>query len=215
MKTKLIPNFYFFEVRVTNTTPSSCSKFCIIGTASLPHGSYVEDLKYAGKIRKFINKKNVYHVSSPTSNQHSNSQKFISLDSKLSLFKPFYVLDDVHFNKGEKKPFVIGKNRTGYGSYYFYKKRLYLSESVETLHEFVDGTLTINSKSENSRERIPDDVQMFVWNRDNGECVKCGTNENLAFDHIIPFSKGGSNTKRNLQILCDSCNSKKGNKIGG
>ena len=33
-------------------------------------------------------------------------------------------------------------------------------------------------------------------------------------DHIIPFSKGGNSTWRNLQILCESCNLKKSNKIG-
>ena len=65
------------------------------------------------------------------------------------------------------------------------------------------------------RESIPDDVQIFVWNRDGGKCVKCGSQENLEFDHIIPVSKGGSNTARNIQLLCEACNRKKSNSIGG
>lgn len=64
------------------------------------------------------------------------------------------------------------------------------------------------------REPIPQDVQDAVWNRDGGRCVKCGSQENLEFDHIIPFSKGGSNTIRNLQLLCKKCNLEKSNKIG-
>lgn len=65
-----------------------------------------------------------------------------------------------------------------------------------------------------SREPIPQDIMDKVWNRDGGKCVKCGSQENLEFDHIIPFSKGGANTYRNLQILCKKCNIEKSNKIG-
>lgn len=63
------------------------------------------------------------------------------------------------------------------------------------------------------REPIPDEVKIFVWNRDGGKCVKCGSKENLEFDHIIPFSLGGSNTARNLQLLCESCNRAKSNSL--
>jgi hypothetical protein len=64
------------------------------------------------------------------------------------------------------------------------------------------------------REAIPQNVMDQVWNRDGGRCTKCGSQENLEFDHIIPFSKGGANTYRNLQILCKKCNVEKSNKIG-
>lgn len=64
------------------------------------------------------------------------------------------------------------------------------------------------------REPIPQDVQDRVWNRDEGKCTKCGSKNKLEFDHIIPFSKGGANTYRNLQLLCEDCNRKKSNKIG-
>lgn len=53
-----------------------------------------------------------------------------------------------------------------------------------------------------------------VWRRDQGKCVSCGSQEKLEFDRIIPFSKGGSNTYRNVQLLCESCNRLKSNKIG-
>ncbi|MBN2080776.1 HNH endonuclease [bacterium] len=58
-------------------------------------------------------------------------------------------------------------------------------------------------------------VQLLVWKCDGGRCVECGSKENLEYDHIIPVSKGGANTARNIQLLCQSCNRKKSNKIGG
>jgi len=64
------------------------------------------------------------------------------------------------------------------------------------------------------REPIPQDIMDKVWNRDGGKCVKCGSQENLEFDHIIPFSKGGATTYRNLQLLCKKCNLKKLDNIG-
>lgn len=63
------------------------------------------------------------------------------------------------------------------------------------------------------REAIPRVVQREVWQRDGGECVECKTKEKLCFDHILPFSRGGGNTVRNIQILCEGCNLAKGNRI--
>jgi len=59
------------------------------------------------------------------------------------------------------------------------------------------------------RSPIPKDVQREVWQRDKGRCVECGSKENLEYDHIIAISKGGANTVRNLQLLCQECNRRK------
>lgn len=63
------------------------------------------------------------------------------------------------------------------------------------------------------RERIPESVRLFVWQRDEGKCIKCGSQEHLEFDHIIPIAQGGSNTERNVQLLCEMCNRQKGKGI--
>lgn len=41
-------------------------------------------------------------------------------------------------------------------------------------------------------------------------CQHCKNTENIVIDHIIPLAKGGTNNLKNLQPLCQSCNSKKG-----
>lgn len=61
---------------------------------------------------------------------------------------------------------------------------------------------------------IPPHIKLEVWKRDKGRCVKCGSTNNLHFDHIIPFSKGGSSlTAENIQILCARHNISKRDKI--
>jgi len=63
------------------------------------------------------------------------------------------------------------------------------------------------------RKRISKEVRNAVWIRDGGICVECGANDYLEFDHVIPVSKGGSNTVENVQLLCRRCNGKKSDKI--
>lgn len=61
---------------------------------------------------------------------------------------------------------------------------------------------------------IPSLVKQEVWKRDGGRCVACGSSDNLHFDHIIPYSKGGSSlVVENIQILCARHNLSKHDKI--
>jgi hypothetical protein len=61
---------------------------------------------------------------------------------------------------------------------------------------------------------IPTSVKLAVWKRDNGKCVKCDSQDNLHFDHVIPYSKGGSSlVVENIQILCARHNLEKRDRI--
>lgn len=92
------------------------------------------------------------------------------------------------------------------------KKQLSRTVLKELIQEGAISNQFIDKQGK--REPIPQEIMDQVWNRDGGKCVKCGSQEQLEFDHIIPFSKGGATKYRNLQILCKSCNIDKSNSIG-
>ena len=69
--------------------------------------------------------------------------------------------------------------------------------------------LICEAKPSSSRY-IPKSVRRAVLIRDRCQCVKCGSNKNLQFDHDVAIKNGGSNTVDNIQLLCKRCNLKKG-----
>ena len=82
----------------------------------------------------------------------------------------------------------------------------------EMLEENTHSNASVESREmelEHNR-LIPTSIKVAVWQRDKGKCVKCGSEVNLHYDHIIPFSKGGSSiTAANIQLLCAKCNLQK------
>jgi HNH endonuclease len=49
-------------------------------------------------------------------------------------------------------------------------------------------------------------TRRLVWRRDGGRCRRCGSTEELQFDHIVPRSRGGSGSAANVELLCRRCN---------
>jgi hypothetical protein len=73
---------------------------------------------------------------------------------------------------------------------------------------------TIAQKELDHTRLIPASVKLEVWRRDKGQCVICGSRDNLHFDHIIPYSRGGSSLiAENVQLLCARHNLAKRNRI--
>jgi HNH endonuclease len=69
------------------------------------------------------------------------------------------------------------------------------------------------------REPLRPEVRSEVWARDGGRCRHCRIADDvsmavygahLQFDHVIPWSKGGSDEASNLQLLCPPDNRAKG-----
>lgn len=73
---------------------------------------------------------------------------------------------------------------------------------------------TETKKLRNISRNIPLSVKFKVFRRDNQVCQQCGKNvafDEINFDHIIPWSKGGSSDESNIRMLCEACNKKRGN----
>ncbi len=78
---------------------------------------------------------------------------------------------------------------------------------------------TAQDKKLNRRRRArPSQTTRIAMLGPNAECSACGVGwneneDNLTMDHIIPVAMGGSGHKNNMQVMCESCNQKKGNRI--
>jgi 5-methylcytosine-specific restriction endonuclease McrA len=78
-----------------------------------------------------------------------------------------------------------------------------------------DEDLTVPVRGDVSRRRvIPTAVKLEVWKRDGGKCVECGATDELHFDHVVPFSRGGTSlVAENVQLLCARHNLEKRDRI--
>jgi 5-methylcytosine-specific restriction endonuclease McrA len=62
-------------------------------------------------------------------------------------------------------------------------------------------------------ESIPERVRRRVWQRDRGACVVCGTRDDVRFERIIAFGRGGSKGARDLELRCVRCQRLKGQPV--
>ena len=96
------------------------------------------------------------------------------------------------------------------GSRKVFKFKLVAIESVEDESKAEDS---IDRVVERSRI-IPTRVKLEVWKRDKGMCTLCNAEDELHFDHILPFSRGGTSLKaENIQLLCARHNLEKSARI--
>ena len=128
----------------------------------------------------------------------------------------------------QTKPFVVMQDNSKRKRWWMFKNEFYwedegysetevmalildrIQQKKRKVEKAIARTSNQEIKPSSRRQPIPDDVKMFVWQRDGGRCVKCGSQEKLEFDHIVPIVKGGSDTARNIQLLCENCNRSKG-----
>ena len=125
----------------------------------------------------------------------------LGFNEELGLYEKQYLLQTVHNYSQDEAWTLINEGKKAKDKARTKLIKRQISQKADEIY----GSLPKTSR----RQPIPDEVKMFVWQRDNGKCVKCGSQQKLEYDHIIPLAKGGSDSERNLQLLCESCNREK------
>jgi len=67
-----------------------------------------------------------------------------------------------------------------------------------------------------SQRGFTEEQRRIIWNEsEEKKCCKCGRPlswSNFTIDHVVPHSRGGRSRKENANLMCQSCNSAKGNR---
>lgn len=113
------------------------------------------------------------------------------------------------------KTYTSPAGRNHYEKYW----NFYISE-VEKEHKMmlIDDKNAKNYKEtiEYQRSLMTPSMRYDILKRDNFSCQICGHSQKdgvkLHVDHIVPVSRGGKSSKRNLRTLCSDCNLGKSDK---
>jgi hypothetical protein len=113
----------------------------------------------------------------------------------------------------EKKYGTWRKTLEAFIEYIEYKDEK--SEEVELEENNSDANQELGIVYKHKTKRnISERLKVQVLMRDGNKCKLCGitlTGDNIHFDHIIPWSKGGETVLENIQVLCVKHNLAKGN----
>jgi len=117
---------------------------------------------------------------------------FLSVDFKTYKRYKYFIKMALFFNKNYK-PCEIKRRK--------FKK----------LRNFVVIALKYTGK--NVKRRTSGYAKTFIENHTDSSCLYCGVKlnkNNATTDHIIPISKGGNNCQVNFIVVCNNCNSERG-----
>lgn len=93
--------------------------------------------------------------------------------------------------------------------YYEYAKLIAAAADMQRNYGFIMDRM---KKLRNGEIEMSDVVRENQYTVEQGkeECIYCGAEENLTWDHIIPLDEGGPDVISNQVPACQSCNSSKG-----
>lgn len=163
----------------------------------------------------YFHSKNVTSIIQRKNTEYYRGDFFITSERlifKSEKPKNILISNIISFEKHKQNVLITSKIANQSGDFYIGEHadlvEAYIDQSVKRFHRQLDLRQTASDT-----RYIPQEVRTAVWQRCNGKCVECGSTSYLEFDHIIPFSRGGSNSENNIQLLCRACNLSKSDKI--
>lgn len=132
------------------------------------------------------------------SKRHVEQLRFI-----FNAYPQVYIRYYKRFKKARRKDYQLG----------FTINKTLLDALIEEIEGyFIDREIKKSIKK--LRQEISNrrkSIYNYLVEKDGEYCQYCNSVENLEIDHIIPVSKGGTNDRKNLQLLCRTCNGIKSN----
>ena len=87
--------------------------------------------------------------------------------------------------------------------------------SQSSASQLLGATQVVEQTTAGHQRYVPASMKHAVWQRDQGQCCKCGSRQNLQYDHIQPVGLGGKSRTENLRLLCFSCNQRAAMRVYG
>jgi hypothetical protein len=156
-----------------------------------PYGPLVEQFPLLPQLRRHAIEHNEFLKSQLAKGAYDEARQEI-FEEEVATFKPEDYPEELDPSDVEKKCSVFGHLCPVF---------------------FVNEPFSETREARRITRHIPRAVMMRVVRRDNNQCQLCSRvlrDDEIEFDHIIPFAKGGATEEHNLRVTCYDCNRSKG-----
>jgi 5-methylcytosine-specific restriction endonuclease McrA len=162
--------------------------------------------RYLANREKYINQALKWRSENP--DKHRENQRLIekkkrdamSLEEKRKLAKKYRATRGDRMRASSRKSYQNHKARAS--AYLRQWKKKFIDKVKSYAH-------ARRAKLNGSSGRFTAKEWKELCERYGNKCLRCGQAKPLTPDHIVPVSKGGSNSIENIQPLCQPCNSVK------
>lgn len=156
--------------------------------------------------------KNPDHIKAKSVERYQTHREHI-----LNYSKTRYASDKPRF-LAARKEYLDGGGREVAQRHYEKNKQRLLEKHRKWWRDNPEKTAVLNKRRRVRKVNAPGrhdelDIAWLLFEQDC-RCAGCdaGIRERYSVDHVVPLSKGGSDDRENLQLLCRPCNSSKKDK---